>query len=401
MSGPAGRFWHTAMDDPLIRRLTIALLALLPTFLFALASQSFTPPVLTPRDLAAAQIAALPGGPDEAPLLTGAMIPPALSRDQMDQARARNLADPFFAGQIAPATPFRFAGSSADRSNARDCLALAAMAEAGNTDPGQRAVMQVILNRVRHPAFAKTVCGVVFQGSQRQTGCQFTFTCDGSLTRRYGDATWAAARTRADEALGGRIDAAVGTATHYHTDWVYPSWSPKLQKIAQVETHLFYRWPGEWGTSKSWQSYRGGEASFAALMAEPGETLSASGLPDQGDADASLAIAPLPKDTPKVSGGQVIMRLPSGKANFVVVNPRAGAESALAMAKVLCGAGGTCRVLGWTSRAQIPAAFPVPKAARASLQFSDARDPGGAEIALYNCDNFKGLPREQCIPAAR
>ena len=389
------------MTDPFNRRMIIAVLALLPTFLFVLASQAFAPPPSSRHELVAAEIAALPGGPDEAPLLTGAMVPQAMSADAMEQARVSNLADPFFAGLIQPAAAFRFNGSQADRSNARDCLALAAMAEAGNTDPGQRAVIQVILNRVRHPAFAKTVCGVVFEGSQRQTGCQFTFTCDGSLTRRYGDAAWAQARERADQALGGKIDAAVGTATHYHTDWVYPSWSPKLQKIAQVETHLFYRWPGDWGTSKSWQGYRGGEMSFAALISGPGPRVDASGAPDLADADASVAIAPLPKDTPKVSGGQVVMRLPSGKANFVVVDPRAGAGSALAMAKTLCTSQGTCRVMGWSSRAQIPAAFPVPKAARASLQFSYSRDPGGTEIALYNCDSFKGLPREQCIPAAR
>ena len=388
------------MDDLFNRRMIITLLALLPTFLFVLASQAFTPPpqAITP-DFMAAEIAALPGGPAEAPLLTDALVPQAMSADAMDQARASNLADPFFTGTIQSAVPFRFAGSFADRSNARDCLALAAMAEAGNTDQGQRAVIQVILNRVRHPAFAKTVCGVVFEGSQRRTGCQFTFTCDGSLTRRYGEAAWEQARERANEALGGRVDAVVGTATHYHTDWVYPSWSPKLQKIAQVETHLFYRWPGDWGTAKSWQGYRGGEMSFAALLSGP--SVDASGIPDLSDADASVAIAPLPKDTPKVTGGQVVMRLPSGKANFVVVNPRAGAGSALAMAKTLCTTAGTCRVMGWGSRGEIPAAFPVPKSARASLQFSYSRDPGGAEIALYNCNIYKGLPREQCIPAAR
>ncbi len=389
------------MEDPLIRRLVIALLGLLPTVLFALACQTFNPPAPAKRDAAATQLAALPGGPDEAPLLTGATLAPALSADQMDQARASNLADPFFDGAIPPATPFRFAGSSADRGNARDCLALAAMAEAGNTDPGQRAVIQVILNRVRHPAFAKTVCGVVFQGSQRQTGCQFTFTCDGSLTRRYGDAAWIAARRRADEALGGAVFARVGAATHYHTDWVYPSWSPQLQKLAQVETHLFYRWPGVWGTSASWQRYRGGEASFAALMGDPGAVLSPSGSPDMGDPDASFAIARLPKDTPKVSGARVVMRVASGMANFVLVNPGAGPASALNVAHTLCGPSGTCRVMGWSSSAQIPAAFPLPAAARKSLQFSYSRDPGGAEIALYNCDSFKDLPREQCIPAAR
>ena len=391
------------MEDLFNRRMIIALLAILPTFLFALASQAFNPPPQPTRStLIAAEIAALPGGPAEAPLITDAMVPPsALTPDAMDQARAENRADSFYTGPISPATPFRFSGTYADRDNARDCLALAAMAEAGNTDPGQRAVIQVILNRVRHPAFAKTVCGVVFEGSQRRSGCQFTFTCDGSLTRRYGELAWTQARERADQALGGRVDAAVGSATHYHTDWVYPSWSPKLQKIAQIETHLFYRWSGDWGTSKSWQGYHGGEMSFAALLRDPEPSVDASGAPDLADTDASIAIAPLPKDTPKVSGGQVVMRLPSGKANFVVVNPRAGTASALAMAKTLCTADGTCRVMGWSSRSEIPAAFPVPKASRASLQFSYTRDPGGAEIVLYNCDSFKGLPREQCIPNPR
>ncbi|MFM5893297.1 MAG: cell wall hydrolase [Novosphingobium sp.] len=390
------------MTDPLNRRMIIALLAILPTFLFALASQAFNPPPQPVRpSLMAAEIAELPGGPADAPLITEAALPQsALTLDEMDRARAANLSDPFYTGLVAPAAPFRFTGTYADRTNARDCLALAAMAEAGNTDEGQRAVIQVILNRVRHPAFAKTVCGVVFEGSQRRTGCQFTFTCDGSLTRKYGDLAWAQARDRADQALGGRVDAAVGTATHYHTDWVYPSWSPKLQKIAQVETHLFYRWPGDWGTAKSWQGYRGGEMSFAALLSGPEPQTDASGTPEEADASAAI-IAPLPKDTPKITGGSVVMRLPSGKANFVVVNPHAGAASALTMAKTLCTSEGTCRVMGWTSRGQIPATFPLPKSARETLQFSYSRDPGGAEITLYNCDSFKGLPREHCIPAAR
>lgn len=389
------------MTDPLNRRMIIALLAILPTFLFALASQAFNPPLQPVQTkLISEEIAALPGAPADAPLITTDLVPPeALDPDAMNRAREANLADPFFGGPIQPAVPFRFTGTYADRTNARDCLALAAMAEAGNTDEGQRAVIQVILNRVRHPAFAKTVCGVVFEGSQRRTGCQFTFTCDGSLTRKYGEAAWAQARQRADEALGGRVFAAVGTATHYHTDWVYPSWSPKLEKIAQVETHLFYRWPGNWGTSKSWQSYHGGEMSFASLMTGTPD-VTASGAPDEADASAAI-IAPLPKDTPKVTGGSVVMRLPSGKANFVVVSPRAGPASALTMAKTLCTSEGTCRVMGWASRSEIPATFPLPKASRQTLQFSYSRDPSGSEIALYNCDSFKGLPREQCIPAAR
>ena len=68
---------------------------------------------------------------------------------------------------------------------ALECLASAVYYEAGNQDDdGERAVAQVVLNRVRHPAFPASVCGVVYEGSTRPTGCQFTFTCDGSLYRQ-------------------------------------------------------------------------------------------------------------------------------------------------------------------------------------------------------------------------
>ena len=388
------------MNDPLIRRLVTGLLGLVPLVLFALAAQSFSPPIALAHRLVPAELAALPGGPAEAPLITAPLVPAVISADAMDYARQQNARDVFVSGAPKPAPQFRFQGTPDDLNNARECLALAAMAEAGNTDQGQRAVIQVILNRVRHPAFAKTVCGVVFEGSQRVTGCQFSFTCDGSLTRRYGTAAWLAARNRAEDALKGYVFPAVGAATHYHTDWVYPRWSPQLEKIAQVETHLFYRWPGVWGTSASWQGYRGGEPTLAQLTATSDPAALASGSP-LGDPDASQAIAPLPSDTPKVSGGQVVMRVASGKANFVVVSGASGPASALGMAQQLCTAAGTCRVMGWASRSDIPASFPLPERARKSLQFSYSRDPLGGEIVLYNCETFKGLPREQCIPAAR
>lgn len=389
------------MDDPLNRRMIVALLALLPIVLFAIACQSFQPRAATAETTQAAELAALPGNALDAPIVGLEPPPGSLSPDAMDAARAANARDAFVTGRIEPAPPFRFKGSAADLYNAQECLALAAMAEAGPSDIGQRAVIQVILNRVRHPAFAKTVCGVVFEGSQRATGCQFTFTCDGSLARRYGDAAWSAARSRAGQALSGSVFAQVGSATHYHTDWVYPSWSPKLEKLTQVETHLFYRWPGRWGSAKSWTGYRGGEPSFAALTSGPVPADFPSGLPDYYDADASAAIAPLPLDTPKVSSGEVVMRLPSGKANFIVLATGAGPQAALATAKKLCTGEGTCRVMGWLSRAEVPASFPLPRGARDSLQFSYTRDPAGGEIVLYNCDTFTGLPREQCIPRGR
>jgi spore germination cell wall hydrolase CwlJ-like protein len=335
----------------------------------------------------AAELDRLPGRPDEAPVL--AAEAPAFAPDD---ARARNAAIPFFAGKLDPAAPFRFSGSPQDQSRAIECLALAAMAEAGPSDPGQRAVIQVVLNRVRHPAFAKTVCGVVFQGSERRTGCQFSFTCDGSLARRYSDKAWEVARLRAGEMLAGKVYAPVSNATHYHTDWVHPYWSPKLVKLAQVETHLFFRWPGYWGSNAALRTaYRGGEPDPFSAPAE----IVASSAPEV------VAPAVVPSDTPPISGGAVTMRDPTGMANFVVLDPGSDAASALAIARKLCREGATCRVLGWASRSEIPASFPLTPASRARLQFSFTRDPSGAEYALYDCRRFVELPYEKCMPKVR
>jgi spore germination cell wall hydrolase CwlJ-like protein len=140
------------------------------------------------------------------------------------------------------------AAGGIDRTRALDCLTAAIYYEAATAPlDGQRAVAQVVLNRVRHPAYPNTVCGVVWQGSERSTGCQFTFTCDGSLARAPMDSYWRRARAVAEAALAGQVYAPVGWATHYHTNWVVPYWSSSLVKVANVGTHIFYRWTGGWG----------------------------------------------------------------------------------------------------------------------------------------------------------
>jgi hypothetical protein len=105
-------------------------------------------------------------------------------------------------------------------------------------------------------------------------------------------------------------------------------------------------------------------------------------------------------DAPRIESGTVVMRATSGKANFILLSGTATAD-ALAAARAVCNQPGTCRVLGWTDPAAIPQAFPIPATARVGLQFSYTRDPGGAEIVLYGCGYFAGVPREQCIPRAR
>ncbi len=127
------------------------------------------------------------------------------------------------------------------------CLTQAVYYEAGfEPMEGRFAVAQVILNRMRHPAYPNSVCGVVYQGSTRP-GCQFSFTCDGSLRRTPDAKSWAVAREIATQALSGKVTAAVGMATHYHANYVSPYWAPKLTKINKIGAHIFYRWPGSWG----------------------------------------------------------------------------------------------------------------------------------------------------------
>jgi spore germination cell wall hydrolase CwlJ-like protein len=151
------------------------------------------------------------------------------------------------------ALPFAAAGAD-DRARSLDCLAAAIHYEAAN-EPGQgrQAVAEVVLNRVRRAGYPKTVCGVVFQGSERRTGCQFTFTCDGALRRRPSAAAWTVARAIAEAVLDGRTGGAVGEATNYHADYVRPYWSPSLVRITQIGAHIFYR-PHERGAPPPGQS---------------------------------------------------------------------------------------------------------------------------------------------------
>jgi spore germination cell wall hydrolase CwlJ-like protein len=192
-------------------------------------------------------------------------------------AQAQNDELRFAHSAIAAAAPFHaltLAGE--DRRRALHCLAQAVYYEAAaEPDSGQRAVAQVVLNRVRHPAFAKTVCGVVYQRFSAAV-CQFSFVCDGSLARRPVPALWNRAQRVAAGALEGQVEKSVGTATHYHADYVFPRWAPHLAKLAKIGAHIFYRWPGTWGLPRAFTGrYAGGEyvpafdASHMASIAEP------------------------------------------------------------------------------------------------------------------------------------
>jgi hypothetical protein len=144
--------------------------------------------------------------------------------------------------------------SERDLAASLQCLTAAVYYEARSESvEGQRAVAQVVLNRVRHPAFPKSICGVVYQGSTRRTGCQFSFTCDGSLRARREPDAWARARRVAGAALAGSVYGPVGQATHYHASYVHPWWAASLKRAVTVGSHIFYRWRGDWGDPKSFR----------------------------------------------------------------------------------------------------------------------------------------------------
>lgn len=126
----------------------------------------------------------------------------------------------------------------------RRCLSEAIFYEARSERfAGQAAVAEVVLNRVRHRAYPDTVCGVVYQGSERVTGCQFTFTCDGSLERAPYGRTWEKAQLVAEHALMGFAQPVTRRATHYHTTEVDPIWNQSLVRTRRIGAHIFYRFP--------------------------------------------------------------------------------------------------------------------------------------------------------------
>jgi spore germination cell wall hydrolase CwlJ-like protein len=175
---------------------------------------------------------------------------------------------PIASGPNPAASQFAFGKSSLEmRTRALECLTSAIYYEAAQepTD-GQRGVAQVVLNRVRHPAFPNSVCGVVFEGSTRATGCQFTFTCDGSMAYAPIPSLWNRARKVAEEALRGYVYAPVGHATHYHANYVVPYWASSLTKTAVEGAHIFYRWQGGWGRPAAFTDrWNGLESSPKAL----------------------------------------------------------------------------------------------------------------------------------------
>jgi len=120
------------------------------------------------------------------------------------------------------------------------CLALNVYHEARSEDYlGQLAVAEVTLNRVASNKYPDTVCDVVWQRKQ------FSWTHDGKSDKPYERTAWVRAVKVASDALETEDMSVVGEGvTHYHADYVTPSWSRKLTRVARVGRHVFYRSEG-------------------------------------------------------------------------------------------------------------------------------------------------------------
>lgn len=345
------------------------------------------------------------------PLATGAAAPSV--GPVADAIRHTNARIPFAPAGLASPRPFLLPDANAtDYARATDCLAAAAYYEAGQGEVDERAVVQVVLNRTRHPAFPKTVCGVVFQGQERSTGCQFTFTCDGAMSRRRpSPGAWERARRIAQEALNGRTEPRVGNATHYHTDWVLPVWSRQMDKIAAVNTHLFFRWRGRQGEPATFVApYAGGEAAMPkmAMLSRAhgvgmGGMATMAGMPVDlpATAERTVPAAAFVQRPAMPAAGERLpdeSALPDPDVFLIAISPAAGADSLLQQAQRLCAGRSYCRFIGWTDGRRKADRLPMPGSAVDAISFTFTRTASaGPDMARWNCAEFPRSDPAQCL----
>ena len=124
-----------------------------------------------------------------------------------------------------------------------NCLARAIYFEArSESELGQLAVAKVILNRTKDPDYPKTICGVVYQGSDRRNSCQFSFACDGLRRRSQEQGSLGPLQARRPKGHGRRPVASrsMGAATNYHADYVQPKWARSMKRLIKIGRHIFY-----------------------------------------------------------------------------------------------------------------------------------------------------------------
>jgi N-acetylmuramoyl-L-alanine amidase len=106
---------------------------------------------------------------------------------------------------------------------------------------GQLAVAHVTINRMVHPKFPATICGVVYQGDESTFGrCQFSWWCDGKSDHPTEHRAWKSAVELAAAVVSGRHSDPTNGALFFHHHKVRPHWATSKRLSAQIGKHLYY-----------------------------------------------------------------------------------------------------------------------------------------------------------------
>jgi len=246
----------------------------------------------------------------------------------------------------------------------------------------------------------------VFQGSERNTGCQFTFACDGALARTYPETSWRDARANADAALSGKVYKPVGYATHYHTDWVVPYWSSSLDKITAVHTHLFFRWTGWWGTPTAFRYQYAGKEPYVAKLADrftahrmPDAIVDPANPIDIPGVETAATTPPLADAAGDKTNATVHQPMADDKDVFLVVLKAKDLASFQDQAQRSCGKRISCKFIVWTDPKSVPkdASTQITPEQFDAMAFSYLRDRDhDFERFRWNCRMFE-RPKGQCL----
>ncbi|WP_409433536.1 cell wall hydrolase [Litorimonas sp. RW-G-Af-16] len=171
---------------------------------------------------------------------------PVITTSELPTKLGEILTDSPLKADYAATEPFITLTSDLRRAASTEMAELQCLSEAiyyearSESRSGQLAVAEVVHNRVKSKHYPNTICGVVYQGSQRNTGCQFSFTCDGSMDIAPKGRAWARSQSMAKVSMIGAHKRYTDRATHYHTVEVSPKWAPDLRFEKQIGEHLFY-----------------------------------------------------------------------------------------------------------------------------------------------------------------
>ncbi len=181
------------------------------------------------------------------------VAPPVVATRHTASAHASTLTGALARASISMVD--RPAFDTANKDEEAHCLALGLYHEArGETELGQIAVAQVILNRVKSLKYPDSICGVVFENAHRFNACQFSFACDGRSDKPENWQVYLSLKKLVDQIMCepacnyhvhrdpplARLSEAMRKASHYHTFRVNPHWSRKINRVGQLGAHIFY-----------------------------------------------------------------------------------------------------------------------------------------------------------------